>query len=172
MRGFQLWINLPAAEKMQAPQYRDIQPQEIAAVALPSGGRVKVIAGTLEVDGTKHAGPIQGLTTDPAYFDVELPAAGRFTQAVHRDYNGFVYVYEGSVRVGADNPKPVGTHSAGVLAKGSRIEIEAGSEGARFLFLIGRPLNEPIVQHGPFVMNTAEEIRRTIADYQSGNFGR
>ena len=173
MRGFQLWVNLPAAEKMKAPQYRDIQPQEIPAIALPNGGRVKVIAGTLDVDGSKHAGPIQGLSTDPLYFDVELPPGARFTHTVPNDYNAFAYVYEGSVKVGAgDGAKPLGTHAAGLLSRGGSVEIAAGDKGAQFLLFAGRPLNEPIVQHGPFVMNTADEIRRAIADYQSGSFGR
>ena len=173
MRGFQLWINLPAAEKMKAPQYRDIQPHEIPAVALPNGGLVKVIAGTLQVEGERHAAPIQGLSTDPTYFDVRLPAGARFTHALPADYNAFVYVYEGSVRVGADAAaKSVGTHSAGLLSRGDRVEIGAQGEGARFLLFTGRPLNEPIVQHGPFVMNTVEEIRQAINDYQSGRFGR
>jgi redox-sensitive bicupin YhaK (pirin superfamily) len=173
MRGFQLWINLPAAEKMKAPQYRDIQPHEIPVIALANGGRVKVIAGALEVEGKRHAGPIQGLSTDPTYLDVELPAGARFTHAVASDYNAFVYVYEGSVRIGDDGAaKSVGTHSAGLLSRGDRVEIEAQGEGARFLLFAGRPLNEPIVQHGPFVMNSADEIRQAISDYQSGRLGR
>jgi redox-sensitive bicupin YhaK (pirin superfamily) len=173
MRGFQLWINLPAAEKMKAPQYRDIQPHEIPAIALPNGGRVKVIAGTLEVEGKRHAGPIQGLSTDPTYLDVQLPAGARFTHAIPGDYNAFMYVYEGRVRIGADGgTESLGTHSAGLLSRGDRVEIEAHGEGARLLLFAGRPLNEPIVQHGPFVMNTTEEIRQAINDYQSGRLGR
>ena len=173
MRGFQLWINLPAAEKMKAPQYRDIQPQEIAAVALPNGGRVKVIAGTLDVEGSKHPGPIQGLSTDPTYFDVQLPPEARFEHAVANDYNAFIYVYEGAVRIGkGGTAKRVGTHAAGLLTRGSSVEIVAEGEGAQFLLFAGRPLNEPIVQHGPFVMNTVDEIRQAVADYQSGSFGR
>src|SRR5262245_21597793 len=134
MRGFQLWINLPAAEKMKAPQYRDIQPQDIPAVALADGGRVKVIAGTLDAGGSRHAGPIQGLSTDPLYFDVELPAGARFTHPVAGDYNAFIYVYEGSVKVGAGSTaKHVGTHAAGLLTRGSTIEIVAEDAGAQFL---------------------------------------
>ena len=173
MRGFQLWINLPAAEKMKAPQYRDIQPQEIPAVTLASGARVKVIAGTLDADGAKHAGPIRGLSTDPLYFDVELPAGARFTHRVAHDYNAFLYVYEGSLKVAAgEDARALGTHAAGLLSRGASVEIVAGDAGANVLLFAGRPLNEPIVQHGPFVMNTAEEIRQAIADYQSGRFGQ
>ena len=97
MRGFQLWINLPAKEKMKPAGYRDIQADEIPVVALPGGVRVKVIAGTLNVDGVTTPGPIQGVTTDPLYFDVELPAGARFTHALPRGYHAFVYPFEGSV---------------------------------------------------------------------------
>jgi len=100
MRGFQLWINLPAREKMKPAGYRDLQPPEIPVVPLPGGGRVKVIAGTLVLDGQSTPGPIQGLTTDPLYIDVELLAAATFSHAVKSDYNVFVYPYEGSVNVG------------------------------------------------------------------------
>ena len=173
MRGFQLWVNLPAAEKMKTPQYRDIQPQEIPTVALPNGARVKVIAGTLNVEGSRHPGPIQGLSTDPLYFDVRLPAAAGFEHALARDYNAFIYVYEGSVSIGeGSTAKRVGTHAAGLLTRGDRVGIVAEGEGAQFLLFAGRPLNEPIVQHGPFVMNTVDQIRQAVADYQSGSFGR
>src|SRR5664279_4760285 len=97
MRGFQLWINLPAAEKMKPAGYRDIQADEIPVVDLPGGGRVKVIAGTLTVDGKATPGPIQGVTTDPLYFDVELPANATFTHAIASGYHAFVYPFEGSV---------------------------------------------------------------------------
>jgi redox-sensitive bicupin YhaK (pirin superfamily) len=173
MRGFQLWINLPAREKMKPPGYRDIDPSEIPVAALPRGGRVKVIAGTLELDGQSVPGPIQGLTTDPLYIDVELPAGAAFTQPLPADRNAFIYVFEGSAVVGAAAAaKELGTHTAGVLASGDRVEVTAGADGARFLLLAGRPLGEPVAQYGPFVMNTREEIEQAIRDYQSGELTR
>jgi quercetin 2,3-dioxygenase len=173
MRGFQLWINLPAREKMKPAGYRDIDPSQIPVAALPRGGRAKVIAGTLELDGQSVPGPIQGLTTDPLYIDVELPAGVRFTQPVPADRNAFVYVFEGSLDVGAQGATiKLGTHTAGVLASGDQVEVTAGTDGARFLLLAGRPLGEPIAQHGPFVMNTREEIEQAIRDYQSGELTR
>jgi len=173
MRGFQLWINLPAREKMKPAGYRDLQPPEIPVVPLPGGGRVKVIAGTLVLDGQSTPGPIQGLTTDPLYIDVELLAAATFSHAVKSDYNVFVYPYEGSVNVGPTGAaRPLDAHSAGALSAGDRIEVTAGAEGARLLVLAGRPLHEPIVQYGPFVMNTREEIEQAIRDYQSGELTR
>ena len=169
MRGFQLWINLPAREKMKPASYRDIQPHEIPVVPLPGGGRAKVIAGTLTVDGRLTPGPIQGLTTDPLYVDIELPAGAVFSHPVRRDDNVFLYPYEGSVNIGSAT---VRTHSAGVLSAGARIEVEAGADGARFILLAARPLGEPVEQYGPFVMNTREEIEQTLRELRAGTFGR
>ena len=150
MRGFQLWINLPAREKMKPAGYRDIEPSEIPVAALPRGGRAKVIAGTLELDGQPVPGPIQGLTTDPLYIDVELPAGAAFTQSVPAERNAFIYVFEGSAEVGAPGAaKKLATYAAGVLASGDQVEVTAGTDGARFLLLAGRPLGEPVAQHGP-----------------------
>jgi len=173
MRGFQLWINLPAREKMKPAAYRDIQPDEIPVVALPGGGSVKVIAGTATVDGEATPGPIQGLTTDPLYFDVELPASASFTHAMRSEYNAFVYAYEGTINVGRANAaRTLKTHSAGVLSPGDEVEITAETGPARFILLAGRPLREPVVQYGPFVMNTREEIEQAMRDYQSGELTR
>jgi len=173
MRGFQLWINLPAREKMKKPAYRDIQPDEIPVVALAGGGRIKVIAGTLVADGNSTAGPIQGLTTDPLYFDIELPAGATFKHPVKADHNAFVYPYEGTVSVGPrDAARAVAAQNAGVLSAGEGIEVTAGATGARFIVLAGRPLREPVAQYGPFVMNTREEVEQAVRDYQSGELTR
>ena len=168
MRGFQLWINLPAREKMKPASYRDIDPSEIPEVSLPHGGRVKVIAGTLDMEGKQTRGAISGPTTDPLYLDVELPAGGEFAQSVKSEYNAFIYPYEGAVAVGeGEGARKLDTGHAGLLSPGDRIAVKAES-AARFLLLAGRPLGEPIVQYGPFVMNTREEIEEAIRDYQSG----
>ena len=173
MRGFQLWINLPGREKMKPAGYRDIQPDEIPVVTLPGGGRVKVVAGALQTEGRSTPGPIQGGSTDPLYFDVELPAGAVFAQPVNADHNAFVYPYEGSVRVGpAGAARDLKTHSAGFLSAGDEVEVTAGAQGARFLVLAGKPIGEPIVQYGPFVMNTRAEIEQAIRDYQTGALTR
>jgi len=173
MRGFQLWINLPAREKMKPAGYRDIDPSEIPVAALRGGGRAKVIAGTLQSEGKPVPGPIQGLSTDPLYIDVELPAGATFAQPLPADHNAFIYVFEGSADVGpAGAEKRLATHTAGILAAGDRVDVTAGPQGARLLLLAGRPLGEPVVQHGPFVMNTREEIEQAIRDYQSGELTR
>jgi len=173
MRGFQLWINLPAKEKMKPAGYRDIPAAEIPVTALPSGGQAKVIAGILEIDGQAPiAGPIQGLSTEPLYFDIALPAGAAFSHPVDSGHNVFVYAYEGKLKIGAGEaaPRMLKTQSAGILSPGERIDVTADGGDARFLVLAGRPLREPVVQYGPFVMNTVEEVEQAISDFQSGKF--
>ena len=169
MRGFQLWINLPATEKMKPAEYRDIQATDIPVVELPGGGRVKVIAGTLSIDGADTPGPIQKLSTDPLYFDVELPADARFRHALPAGYHAFVYPFEGSVTVGAEGARrQLATHHAGILSDGDAVELVGGPDGGRVILLAGRPLLEPIVQYGLVVMNTSEGVEQAVRDYQSG----
>ena len=167
MRGFQLWLNLPAAEKMKPAAYRDIPSGEIPVAELAGGVKVKVIAGTLEHGGGKTAGPMQGLSTDARYLDVHLPPRAAFETGVPAGYNAFLYAYEGEAFVGPDR-KQLAHRAAGLLSDGDTVRIEAGDAGARVLLLAGKPIREPIVQYGPFVMNTREEIEQAIADYQSG----
>ena len=167
MRGFQLWLNLPAKEKMKPPAYRDIPSSEIPVVRLADGVDVKVIAGTLAHDGGETHGPMQGLSTEPRYFDVHLAAGAVFESDLPTEHNAFVYVYEGTVSIG-ERRDSLPPRSAGLLSSGERVRIEAGEAGARALLLAGKPIGEPVVQYGPFVMNTREEIEQAVADYQSG----
>jgi redox-sensitive bicupin YhaK (pirin superfamily) len=168
MRGFQLWINLPAKEKMKPASYRDIDPSEIPTLEV-EGGTVKVIAGRARAGARERAGPISGLTTDPLYLDVELRPGGTIVQPVDEHYNAFLYVFEGDVLVGpVGEQRPLETHSAGLLSAGGEICVKAGENGGRFLLLAAKPIGEPIVQYGPFVMNTREEIEEAIRDYQNG----
>jgi quercetin 2,3-dioxygenase len=173
MRGFQLWLNLPSKEKMKPASYRDIPAAAIPRVVLPHGGDVKVIAGTLEFDGKLTSGPVNSanerLSTDPTYLDVRLPAAGKFSVPIAAGHNVFLYAYEGSANIGAaGSAKRLPHRAAGVLSDGDSIRVEAGPEGAQFLLLAARPLREPVVQYGPFVMNTREEIEQALADYRDG----
>jgi redox-sensitive bicupin YhaK (pirin superfamily) len=165
LRGFQLWLNLPAREKMKPASYRDLDAAEIPEVALPGGGKVRVVAGTANVDGTSTSGPIAGLSTQPLFFDVHLPAGASFRHALPEGHNAFVYPYEGEVSIGT---RVLPEHSAGVLGDDGDVNLEAGAQGARFLLLAARPLREPVVQYGPFVMNTRDEIEQAIRDYQDG----
>lgn len=169
MRGFQLWINLPANEKMKPAGYLDIQPDEIPLIHLANAGTVKVIAGTAVLDGKPVAGPIQGLTTAPLFLDVHLPAGEGFSQLIAEGHNAFVYPYEGKVLIGAEaEQRLLEPQSVGVLSAGDFVEISAAEVSTSFLLLAAKPLLEPIVQYGPFVMNTREEIDQAIADYQNG----
>ncbi len=173
MRGFQLWLNLPSKEKMKPADYRDIPAGEIPLVQLPQGGEVKVIAGTLNREAEAIRGPINGsgakLSTDPLYFDVRLPAGAEFSAPVASGHNAFLYIYEGGAEIGAvGSAKPLPQRAAGVLSDGDGVRVQAGAGGARFLLLAARPLREPVVQYGPFVMNTREEIEQALADYRDG----
>ncbi len=167
MRGFQLWLNLPAKEKMKPAAYCDIPSAAIPVVDAGGGAAVKVIAGSLEHAGRSTRGPIHGLSTDPRYFDVVLPAGASLELRLPVGHNAFLYAYEGGAAVGAER-KALPHRAAGVLSDGDAVRIEAGAAGARVLLLAGRPIGEPVVQYGPFVMNTREEIEQAIADYQSG----
>jgi hypothetical protein len=164
MRGFQLWINLPASEKMSDPAYHEFSAAAIPEVALEQG-RVRVLAG--EFDGTR--GVIDDPATDVLYLDVSLAADARFSLPLDGARNAFVYIFEGSARLAGD---ALATHSLAVLGPGDTVEIAAGEAGARFILVAGRPLGEPVVQYGPFVMNTREEIEQAFADYRDGQLVR
>ena len=169
MRGFQLWINLPAREKMQPARYQDVQPEEISTLALVNGGEVKVIAGTIEINGKTIRGPIQAISTQALILDVRLPAGGQFQDVIPAEQNAFVYSYEGRILIGLKNQqRALEPQSAGMLSAGDEIHIQAGDQPVAFLLLAARPLREPIAQYGPFVMNTREEIEQAMADYRNG----
>lgn len=163
MEGFQLWINLPAKNKMIAPSYRDIPSAAIPEFVTDEGVRVRVIAGySHEVHGA-----VERPDSEPLYLDVHLPAGSEFVQAIPAGHNAFTYTYRGSVRIG-DSEVPDRTMA--VLANdGDRLRIVA-AEAARVLIIAGKPLKEPIAQYGPFVMNSGEEIQQTLRDYSEGKF--
>lgn len=165
MRGFQLWINLPAAEKMKQAGYRDIPAEEIPIAALPGGGTAKVIAGEFEVAGDRVAGPVLGLTTQALYVDLDLPPNAQFEAPLPGDRNAFVYAYDGSGQIGQD---ALPHSAAGVLGDGDTVRIQAGPDGLRALLLAGKPLCEPVAQYGPFVMNTVDELEQALRDYRDG----
>lgn len=168
LRGFQLWVNLPAARKMDEPGYQEFAAEQIPEEVRGGGCRVKVIAGTTS---TGITGAVTGVPTAPQYFDVHLDAGGLFEDNVDAEANACLYVYEGSVTV----PDATGAATTlqrgqlGRLGPGNQVRVRA-VEPAKFLLLAGRPLNEPVAWHGPFVMNTQQELRTAIADYQAGMF--
>lgn len=167
MEGFQLWLNLPARDKMSPPGYRDIEADEIPAFRTPAGVAVKVIAGRSHgVDGA-----VRREQTEPLYLDIHLPAGTRFSQTLAPGLNAFIYVYRGRVSVGSE---PVVQAQMAILDGGDDADgvlIDSGTAPARVLLIAGRPLNEPIVQYGPFVMNSQEEIYAAVSDYREGRLG-
>jgi len=172
MRGFQLWLNLPSREKMKPAAYKDIPARDIPVVKLPAGGEVRVIAGAFGAGANSVPGPINGggsrFATDPTYLDVRLPAGAEFNTPIVADHNAFLYTYEGSARIGTTDTKPLPNRAAGVLSDGDEVSVRADAEGVSFLLLAAKPLGEPVVQYGPFVMNTREEIEQAIDDYRAG----
>jgi redox-sensitive bicupin YhaK (pirin superfamily) len=165
MRGFQLWINLAAAEKMQPARYRDLAPAEIPAVELP-GARVRVVAGRFEPSGSAPVdGPAGGGTTRPLYLDVALEPGARLALATPGAHRIVAYAFEGAPAVGG---RTLAKSQLALLTAGEVLELEGGASAARLLVIGGAPLREPVVHYGPFVMNTADEIRQAILDYQTG----
>ena len=163
MEGFQLWLNLPADDKMRPPWYRDFTAAELPTFVTEAGVRVVAIAGTSH--GVR--GAVQREGTEPLYLDLSLPAGARFEHVLPESHNAFVYVYRGTVEI-EGTPVPAGRMAVFSNAPGADgIALRAAAD-ARALLIAGRPLREPIVQYGPFVMNSVDEIRTAIADYQAG----
>ena len=168
--GFQLWLNLPAAEKMQPAAYRDLQPDQIPTAKLAGGATARVVAGRV----ADVVGPITASgerTTAPIFVEVVLPAGREATLPIPRGHEGFVYPFVGSVVVGdAGAERTLARGELGVLGEGEHVRLRSNGEDARALVVAGRPLDEPVVQHGPFVMNTIAEIRQAIRDFENGEF--
>ncbi len=167
MRGFQLWVNLPAREKMTAPKYQEFAPDCIPVAKPAAGVEVKVIAGRVgDVQG-----PISQPATDPVYLDIALDAGKAWEYALPAGHNAFAYVFEGALTVGeGDEARPLDTHEMGVLGGGEVLRVRAGSRPARVILVAGRPLREPVMRHGPFVMNTRQELMQAFVDFQEGRF--
>lgn len=166
LHGFQLWINLPAAEKMKPAGYVDIAAEQIPSVR-GDGALVKVIAGERTDGSGSVTGPMRGLSTEPVYFDVALEPGAEFAQGLREGHNAMIYLFEGELAIGAER-RPLRQGSLGLLGAQGEVRVVAGAAGARFLLLAGKPLREPVVQYGPFVMNTVEEMEQTLRDYRDG----
>jgi redox-sensitive bicupin YhaK (pirin superfamily) len=166
MRGFQLWMNLPARDKMTPPNYQEFGADRMPVVDRP-GVNVKVIAG--ELDGA--VGPVKQPATDPTYMDIRLDAGVDFALPLPAGHSAFIYVYEGSVSVGASREAAtINGQELAVLGEGTEVRLQGRAPRSRAILVAGRPLREPVARHGPFVMNTREEIMQAFADYQSGKF--
>jgi redox-sensitive bicupin YhaK (pirin superfamily) len=168
MRGFQLWLNLPARDKMTEPKYQEFGPDRIPVVTVGAGVSVKVIAG--EVGAVK--GPVSQPATDPTYLDVALNAGAQYVHELPRQHAAFMYVYEGSVRVGAGAEASVAkTGELVVLSEGAEVRLAGEStDTSRAILVAGRPLREPVARYGPFVMNTREQLIQAVEDFQKGRF--
>jgi redox-sensitive bicupin YhaK (pirin superfamily) len=165
MSGFQLWINLPAKDKMIEPRYQDIAPSRIPVVTAPGGAKVKVIAGAFA--GTQ--GPVVPGATAPLYLDVALPVGASFETRLPAEHSAFTYVHEGKAEIGPDGRSTaLAPGKVGVLGPGARFLARTTGTPARLLLVAGRPLKEPVAKYGPFVMNTEAELYQAFADYDAG----
>lgn len=162
--GFQLWVNLPAKLKMTQPRYQDIRSDQIPEIKREDGVKIRVITGT--VNGI--SGPVTGIAAHPIYLDVFVPARTSFTQNIERGHAAFAYVFEGEALFG-DETKTAHPRLA-VLGDGDFIKVVTDKTPVRFLLVSGKPLGEPIARHGPFVMNTQEEIKKTLLELRQGTF--
>ena len=165
MAGFQLWLNLPAKDKMTEPWYRDIQSAEIPELLTAEGVKARVIAG----HSHGVAGAMQREVTQPLYLDIHLPAGTQFRQQLSATANAFLYVYEGELEVAG---KAVPLKRMAILKKAADADgvIISAATPTRTLLIAGEPLGEPIVQYGPFVMNSQQEIFKAISDFREGKF--
>jgi quercetin 2,3-dioxygenase len=164
--GLQLWLNLPAAEKMGRPKYRDLVSDRLREVEAGEGARIRAIAG--EVGGGRFVGPVEGLAVAPKFVDVSLPVGARFREAVPAGHTAFAYVDAGEVRFAGS--EPVRAPALVIFTDGDVVEASAGPAGGRFLLASARPLHEPIARWGPFVMNTRAEIEQTLQELRNGSF--
>lgn len=165
LHGFQLWLNLPSSEKMKPAAYHEFSHQDIPAVELANGGSIKVVAGDIGVSHREATSTIQGalpeFSTQPVFLDVMLAPHERVSLNFNSEYRAQVYVYDGNTTV-------LKQSEMGLFSPGEVLELESTETGAGMLVLSGRPINEPIAQYGPFVMNTQEELQQAFMDYQNG----
>jgi redox-sensitive bicupin YhaK (pirin superfamily) len=166
LQGFQLWANLPAAEKMMPPRYRGIAARQIPVAESKDGAKVRVICGT--VDGV--LGPVREIRIDPEYLDVELPGGAVFRHPVQIGYTVFAYLFAGHGHFAPWSGTKAAAGNLVTFSDGDGVEIRAGNAGARFLLVSGKPLHEPVAWRGPIVMNSEEELQAAFAEYASGTF--
>ncbi|WP_250657599.1 pirin family protein [Alkalimarinus coralli] len=164
LHGFQVWLNLPAKDKMQKASYRNIQRELIPEVSTENGVVINVLAGNLTIGNNTYQGPIHGQATQPVYWDLNIPQKETLTVPLDERFNGYLYLYSGTISI---ENREVSAQSFIRLSEGCDITITANTD-ARLLLLAGIPIGEPIANHGPFVMNNVEEIRQAMRDYEEG----
>lgn len=185
MHGFQLWANLASSQKMTAPRYQEVKAHDIPLVIDDDGTQARIVCGSF----WGRRGPVDGISADPTYVDLFIPAGTRKRIPIDTRRNAFAYVFEGAARfANASTPLPVPTEIAGegeqavnlladnrslvLFGNGDEIELEAGEEGVRFLLVSGQPLREPVAWRGPIVMNTQEQLHRAFRELHDGTFLR
>jgi quercetin 2,3-dioxygenase len=185
MHGFQLWANLPAAQKMTPPRYQEVKAKDVPVVREDDGTEVRIVCGAY---GDRR-GPVDGIAADPVYLDVTVPAGRRRTLPVATTSHAFAYVFAGDGKFcNASGPLAVPTEPVGwsdakppvkaenrslvLFDSGDEVTVQAGEQGVRFLLVSGRPLHEPVAWYGPIVMNTQEELRQAFAELERGTFLR
>jgi redox-sensitive bicupin YhaK (pirin superfamily) len=166
MEGFQLWANLPAADKMMHPLYRDISAAQIPTVVLDSGATIKVICGQVG----DVCGPVQNVMIEPEYLDVTLPANTNFIHSTPKSHTVFAYVHAGKGRFDEVASDMLGNRSLVLFEEGERVSVTAGDKGLSFLLVAGTPLGEPVAWGGPIVMNTQEELQHAFDEFKNGTF--
>ena len=166
LQGFQLWANLPAAQKMMDPRYQEIQSNQIPTVKMSDGVEARVVAG--QVDGAK--GPVRDIVIDPQYLDISISPEGTFNHRVSPGHTVFSYVLDGSVTFGQRSQQSVGRDSLVIFHDGESVLAKAGDTSARFLLISGKPLKEAVAWYGPIVMNTQAELQKAFREFNSGTF--
>lgn len=166
LAGFQLWVNLPAKEKMVEPQYQEFSESEVPIERWENGTEIRVITGETE-QGT--VGPVKNAYVTPLFMDVSLNSGKAYQQSISAEDNTFIYVIEGELRIG-DKAKTLEEKNIGILEQGEEIKVTSKTDHSRFLVLSAKPLNESVARGGPFVMNTEAEVQQAFADYRNNNF--
>ncbi len=165
LRGFQLWVNLPAADKMMGPRYRDIRAADIPECASGDGTLVKVVAGRYQ----GRTGPVKDIIGDPEYLDVRVPGGLDFEHPVKKGHTAFAYVFEGD-GINSGDRKPIPGDTLALFGDGEKVSLTAGAAGVRFLLVSGKPIGEPVAWGGPIVMNTQAELDLAFEEYRNGTF--
>ncbi|UCC12780.1 MAG: pirin family protein [candidate division WOR-3 bacterium] len=166
MRGFQLWVNLPAAHKMMDPRYRDVRKEQIPEIQYDDGISMKIISGKV----ADTIGPVKDLMVDVVYLDVSISSGMKMRYNVAKDHKAFIYVIVGGGYTTGATDRRIGQENLVIFSKANAIDLEAGSEGMRFLLVAGKPLNEPVAWYGPIVMNSQQELDLAFKEYREGTF--
>jgi redox-sensitive bicupin YhaK (pirin superfamily) len=163
LHGFQIWLNLPGAEKMKLAAYQEIASADVSEQSLSNGGMARVIAGSVTINRQLQQGPLPESSTQPIFVDVHLAGNETVELSFNADNPALVYVYQGAT-------DSIDARQLGIYTKGNTLQLHAGASGAGMLVLSGCPIEEPVVQYGPFVMNTPEEIERALKDFSNPQF--